>query len=125
MGGFQTFHFGSFRFGFRRIVVFSDSAGCLADRNFGYKSKKWWYYAAVCTAGSVLGGMFGYLIGWGFYEAIGQKIVDIYNLQATVDAIGLKYSANAFLTVFTAAFTPIPYKLITITAGLFQISFCN
>ena len=51
------------------------------------------------------------------------KIVDIYNLQATVDAIGLKYSANAFLTVFTAAFTPIPYKLITITAGLFQISF--
>ena len=85
--------------------------------------KKWWYYAAVCAIGSVLGGMFGYLIGWGFYEAVGQKIVDIYNLQATVDAIGLKYSANAFLTVFTAAFTPIPYKLITITAGLFQISF--
>lgn len=86
-------------------------------------SKKWWRYAAVCVAGSVLGGMLGYLIGWGFYEAIGQKIVDIYNLQATVDAIGLKYSQNAFLTVFTAAFTPIPYKLITITAGLFQISF--
>ena len=35
--------------------------------------KKWWYYAAVCAVGSVLGGMFGYLIGWGFYEAIGQK----------------------------------------------------
>lgn len=86
-------------------------------------SKKWWRYAAVCSAGSVLGGMFGYFIGWGFYEAVGQRIVDFYNLQATVDAIGLKYSANAFLTVFTAAFTPIPYKLITITAGLFQISF--
>lgn len=85
--------------------------------------KKWWYYATICTLGSVFGGMFGYLIGWGFYEAIGQKIVDIYNLQATVDAIGLKYSAHAFLTVFTAAFTPIPYKLITITAGLFKISF--
>ena len=68
--------------------------------------KKWWYYATVCAIGSVLGGMFGYLIGWGFYEAVGQKIVDIYNLQATVDAIGLKYSANAFLTIFTAAFTP-------------------
>ncbi len=86
-------------------------------------SKRCWYYAAMCTLGSVLGGMFGYLIGWGFYETVGQKVVDIYNLQATVDAIGLKYSANAFLTVFTAAFTPIPYKLITITAGLFQISF--
>lgn len=86
-------------------------------------SKKWWYYASVCMIGSVLGGMFGYLIGWGFYEAIGQKIVDLYNLQETVDAIGLKYSANAFFTVFTAAFTPIPYKIITITAGLFKISF--
>lgn len=85
-------------------------------------SKKWWYYAGICMAGSVLGGIFGYLIGWGFYEAIGQKIVDAYGLQKTVDAIGLKYSSNAFLTVFTAAFTPIPYKLITITAGLFKIS---
>lgn len=86
-------------------------------------SKKWWYYAGVCMAGSVFGGAFGYLIGWGFYEAIGQKIVDAYNLQKTVEVIGLKYSANAFFTVFTAAFTPIPYKLITITAGLFKISF--
>lgn len=83
---------------------------------------RWLRYAAICTAGSVLGGVFGYLIGWGFYEAVGQKIVDIYDLQQTVDAIGVKYSANAFLTVFTAAFTPIPFKLITITAGLFKIS---
>ena len=59
----------------------------------------------------------------GVSRSRGAKIVDIYNLQATVDAIGLKYSANAFLTIFTAAFTPIPYKLITITAGLFKISF--
>ncbi|MCK6462763.1 MAG: DedA family protein [Candidatus Pacebacteria bacterium] len=85
-------------------------------------STKWLKYAIICTAGSVLGGLFGYLIGWGFYEAVGQRIVDFYGLQATVDAIGLKYSQHAFWTVFTAAFTPIPFKVITITAGLFKIS---
>lgn len=86
------------------------------------KSSKWWKYAFVCVVGSVLGGMFGYFIGWGFYEAVGQRIVNLYGLQATMDAIGVKYSENAFLTVFTAAFTPIPFKLITISAGLFKIS---
>lgn len=86
-------------------------------------SVKWWRYALICAAGSVMGGMFGYFIGWAFYEAIGQRIVDLYNLQPAVDSIGLKYSQHAFLTVFTAAFTPIPFKLITITAGLFKISF--
>lgn len=86
-------------------------------------SVKWWRYALICVAGSVMGGMFGYFIGWAFYEAIGQRVVNLYNLQTAVDAIGLKYSQHAFLTVFTAAFTPIPFKLITITAGLFKISF--
>lgn len=86
-------------------------------------SVKWWRYALICVAGSVVGGMFGYVIGWAFYEAIGQRVVDLYNLQPAVDAIGLKYSQHAFLTVFTAAFTPIPFKLITITAGLFKVSF--
>lgn len=86
------------------------------------KSNKWWKYAVVCTAGSVFGGALGYFIGWGFYEAIGQRVVDFYGLQSTMDAIGVKYSQNAFLTVFTAAFTPIPFKLITISAGLFKIS---
>ncbi|RJQ30815.1 DedA family protein [Candidatus Parcubacteria bacterium] len=85
-------------------------------------SKKWWRYALICAVGSVLGGLFGYFIGWSLYAAIGQKIVDLYGLQEAVDAIGVRYSDHAFLTVFTAAFTPIPYKIITITAGLFKIS---
>ena len=84
-------------------------------------SQKWWFYASVSTVGSVLGVFLGYVIGWAFYEAIGKQIVDFYNLQTTVDAIGLKYTENAFLTIFTAAFTPIPFKIITITAGLFKV----
>jgi len=76
----------------------------------------------ICTAGSVLGALLGYFIGWGLYETVGKLIVDTYNLHAVVELIGRKYSENAFMTVFTAAFTPIPYKAITITAGLFKIS---
>lgn len=84
--------------------------------------QRWWKTAAICTLGSVLGSLAGYLIGWTLYEAIGRAIVDFYQLQGTMEIIGTKYAENAFLTVLTAAFTPIPYKVITIGAGLFKIS---
>jgi membrane protein YqaA with SNARE-associated domain len=83
--------------------------------------KKWFRYAAICTAGSVCGALFGYFIGWALYETVGKFIVETYNLQAVMEIIGRKYQENAFFTVFTAAFTPIPYKAITISAGLFKI----
>lgn len=86
------------------------------------KRKKWLINAAICTFGSVLGALLGYLIGRGLFETVGKLIVDTYHLEAVVAMIGRKYQENAFLTIFTAAFTPIPYKAITITAGLFKIS---
>ena len=84
--------------------------------------KKWVRDATICTVGSVLGALFGYFIGWGLYETVGKMIVNAYNFQPVMDLVGRKYAENAFLTVFTAAFTPIPYKVITIAAGLFHIS---
>ncbi len=86
------------------------------------EKKQWFRNAFICTAGSVLGALFGYLIGWSFYAVIGKLIVDTYHLQSVVELVGRKYQENAFMTVFTAAFTPIPYKVITIAAGLFRIS---
>jgi len=84
--------------------------------------KKWLRFAAICTAGSVAGAFLGYFIGWSLYETVGKLIVNAYHLQPAMELIGQKYADNAFLTVFTAAFTPIPYKVITIAAGLFRIS---
>ena len=84
--------------------------------------KKWIRNAVICTTGSVLGALFGYFIGWSLYESVGKLIVNTYHLQPTMELVGRKYAENAFLTVFTAAFTPIPYKIITIAAGLFKIS---
>lgn len=84
--------------------------------------KKWLRYAVICTIGSVCGALLGYLIGWGFYETLGKPIVATYHMEKIVELLGRKYAENAFFVVFTAAFTPIPYKAITITAGLFKIS---
>lgn len=83
--------------------------------------KRWLRNATICTIGSVTGALFGYFIGWSLYETIGKTIINVYHLQSMMDLVGRKYAENAFLTVFTAAFTPIPYKVITIAAGLFRI----
>lgn len=86
------------------------------------EKRKWIWHATICSLGSILGGLFGYLIGWQFFELIGKPIVNFYHLEQMVAMIGAKYEEHAFFTVFTAAFTPVPYKLITIAAGLFKIS---
>jgi membrane protein YqaA with SNARE-associated domain len=83
--------------------------------------RRWWLTALVCTAGSVLGAVLGYYIGLAFYETVGVRIVDFYHLQAAMEAVGQRYSENAFAAVFTAAFTPIPFKVFTIAGGVFQI----
>ena len=84
--------------------------------------KKWLRNASICSAGSVLGAMLGYFIGWGLYQGLGKVIINTYHLEGVVELVGRRYQENAFLTVFIAAFTPIPYKVITIAAGLFKIS---
>jgi membrane protein YqaA with SNARE-associated domain len=80
-------------------------------------------YALICSIGSVLGGMFGYLIGFQFYELIGKKIIEFYHLQQKYDAVKIMYDKNAFVAIAIAGFTPIPYKVFTIAAGAFQVNF--
>jgi membrane protein YqaA with SNARE-associated domain len=84
--------------------------------------QKWLRKALICTLGSVLGALLGYYIGVALWDVIGVRIADFYNLHEAINTVGKKYQDNAFLTIFTAAFTPIPFKAITITAGLFKIS---
>ncbi|MCR4283883.1 MAG: VTT domain-containing protein [Parcubacteria group bacterium] len=86
------------------------------------RARRWWYYALVTLTGSLLGGLAGYLIGFLFFSSIGKFIIDFYDLNDVMQSLAFKYEANAFWTVFVAAFTPIPYKIITISAGFFNIS---
>lgn len=80
-------------------------------------------YALICSAGSVLGGMFGYLIGLEFFEVVGIRIIELYGLQDQYRAVKELYESNAFSAIAIAGFTPIPYKVFTIAAGAFQVSF--
>ena len=84
-----------------------------------YKSFK---YALLCSLGSLFGGLLGYIIGYGFYEIIGEKIISLLNYGNYFELVGNYYRENAFLAILTAAFTPIPYKVFTIAAGLWKIN---
>jgi membrane protein YqaA with SNARE-associated domain len=80
-------------------------------------------YASICAVGSVAGGCLGYLIGWQFMTSIGHRIVDFYGLTNRVAYIGNLYHAYDAWAVGIAGFTPIPYKVFTIAAGMFKIDF--
>ncbi len=80
-------------------------------------------FALVCSLGSVLGACLGYFIGWQFMDLIGSKIIDFYHLTDKVDYIAALYKDWDAWAVSIAGFTPIPYKLFTISAGAFAINF--
>lgn len=85
------------------------------------KSSVW--YATVCTAGSVLGGAFGYAIGYFFIESVGMAIIDFYGLATKYETIQRLYEEWNALVVLVAGVSPIPYKVFTIAAGAFKVSF--
>lgn len=84
--------------------------------------KKAFRYALVCSVGSVLGGVFGYYIGYFFFETIGQPILNFYGAHGHYETVKQLYSEHAFWAILSAAFTPIPYKVFTIAAGTFEVS---
>lgn len=80
-------------------------------------------FAAVCALGSVLGGMMGYGIGFWGYEVIGEPIVRFYHGEAVMAKIQVWYQEYGFLGNLIAAITPIPYKVFTISSGVFRFPF--
>ena len=83
----------------------------------------WLKFALVCSIGSVMGGMFGYLIGFQFMDLIGNHIVEFYHFQEKWDKIGLLYEKYNAWAVAIAGFTPLPHKVFTLSAGAFKINF--
>jgi membrane protein YqaA with SNARE-associated domain len=86
-------------------------------------SKRSFWYATVCTVGSIVGGMIGYFIGLGFYETLGAPIISLLGLTDGFAQVGQLFADNAFLAIITSALTPIPYKVFTIAAGLWKVNF--
>jgi len=82
---------------------------------------RWVRFAAITSLFSVLGGMFGYFIGVFFFDIVGAAIIAFYNLEEEAAQVAELFNDNAFLTMLVAAFTPIPYKVFTISAGFFSV----
>jgi membrane protein YqaA with SNARE-associated domain len=82
-----------------------------------------WRYAAVCTLGSVAGGMLGYLIGALLYDSVGQWVIRLYGAGDKIEAIREGYAHYGAWIILLKGFTPIPYKFVTIASGFAGYNF--
>ena len=100
---------------------------CLGNRS------KSFYFSFLCSISSIIGGIVGYYIGktlwWNLPDIEYSKLANLFFEFVpglTVDSftkIKILYDEWDFWIVFTAGFTPIPFKLITISSGTFNINF--
>jgi membrane protein YqaA with SNARE-associated domain len=79
-------------------------------------------FAAWCTAGSALGGAFGYFLGWALWQNVESLVIPRIFSQEIFDKVTGIYHEWDFAAVFVAAFTPIPYKVFTIAAGVAKLN---
>ncbi len=87
------------------------------------KPKKWLRYVGITSTSSIIGGVFGYLIGMALFASFGEWVLDTYNLHEKFEELGDLFDRQGMLAVFAAALTPIPYKIFTISAGAFGVNF--
>ncbi len=86
------------------------------------RPRRAFFYATVSAIASVLGGIIGWLIGYAFWSLVGDFFYAYVPgvTPENVDHVGTLYHDNAFWAILAAAFTPIPYKVFTISAGIFH-----
>ena len=81
--------------------------------------QKTFRFALVCTIGSVVGGIIGWLLGFLIGPSIESIFMDIpWFTEEEFIAVKDAYKQNGMLIIFLGAFTPLPYKIITITSGV-------
>ena len=80
------------------------------------------HIAAVATLASVLGGLLGYAIGYGFMDAIGRPVLEFYGKADKFEDLATRFNTYGGWAVLVAGVTPFPYKVITIFSGATQLS---
>jgi len=80
-------------------------------------------FALICTAGSVIGGVFGWLIGYGLAESVAQPMLAFFDPSGVTQVkIAEWYTEFGFYGILIAAITPIPYKVFTVFSGMMEYS---
>jgi len=85
------------------------------------KPKRAFYFAFWCLAGSVLGGIAGYYIGYAVWASVSDLLIPSVFKQEAFDKVTTWYTDYGVMVVFVAAFSPVPYKVFTLAAGVFQL----
>ncbi|MBT3973108.1 MAG: DedA family protein [Acidiferrobacteraceae bacterium] len=81
-----------------------------------------WFLAGLTTVASVAGGLFGYLIGKFLFGTVAEPIIEFYDARSAFERARTWFEIYGVWVVFIAGFTPIPYKIFTISAGLIGMS---
>ncbi len=82
-----------------------------------------WYFALLTTLTSVLGGIAGYVLGYFAFEAWLQPLIISAGYQPKLDQAMHWFTEYGVWVIFLAGFSPIPYKVFTISAGFLQMAF--
>jgi membrane protein YqaA with SNARE-associated domain len=84
------------------------------------KSESSYRYAAIAMLFSVIGGLFGYAIGYLAFETVVTPLIEYFNYSAQYNTALVWFDKWGFCAIIIAGFTPIPYKMFTIGAGVLQ-----
>ncbi len=79
--------------------------------------------AAISTAGSLLGACIGYLIGMLLFVSVAQPLLEFYGAMAQFEHVQALFRTYGLWVVLVAGFSPIPFKVVTISAGAFGLPF--
>ncbi len=86
------------------------------------RAKAWWY-ATLATMGSVIGGAFGYAIGFFAFESVGKPILEFYGKADSFGEFTQWFNEWGVWILIAKGWTPFPYKVLTITAGVTHMPF--
>lgn len=85
-------------------------------------SSRWLYYATLTTVASVLGALFGYILGATFFDLLGEPLIALYGWRDEFLLVQELFSRDAMGILLLAAFTPIPYKVFVLAAGFLSVN---
>jgi membrane protein YqaA with SNARE-associated domain len=74
-------------------------------------------YAVICTAGSVVGGMLGYVIGYALFDVLARPLLHFYHYEDAFTAFQARFQQYGVYIILIKGLTPIPYKIVAIASG--------
>jgi membrane protein YqaA with SNARE-associated domain len=82
-----------------------------------------WRFAAICMAGSVIGGALGYFIGYAVFDQLARPLITLYGYGDKFAAFQALYAQWGLWVILIKGLTPIPYKIVTIASGAARFNF--